>query len=302
MGKTEETGILRNTDGASAVDNRGRRLKSTALVNSMGILAAFGIAFGSLLVMERQLNWEAQALLQGSGLVEIPVQSEALVSQEVGVLETEPALLSDLQLRETVEKFEQETDAYPHEPWAGQLSMEEAMESARSWTEEFLLASIGIEGAALQGYGANCYLWTWQKDVEEGRRDPWLGYWNVWFDTSRGLAVNLTLNAATGQVLYAGLTISRPVEHLDRERLREILSSYADSFGLGGAYVMVGNGSDQWGDDWDFYQNVGEEGVFAAIKASSVVITADDGNMGVEYREIFHINLQLVTDIKKVPY
>lgn len=301
MERTEKAGTLRDTDGAPAADNRKRRPKLTILVDSMGILAAFGIAFGGLWLMERQLNRETQALLRGSGLVEIPVQSEALVSQEVNALEIEPAMLTDLQLRETVEKFEQETDAYPHEPWEGQLSMEEAMETARSWTEEFLLASIGIEDAALQGYGANCYLWTWQKDVEEGRRDPWLGYWNVWIDTNRGLVVNLTLNAATGQVLYAGLTISQPVEYLDRERLEGILSSYADSFGLGGTYVMAGNGSDRWEDGWDLYQNVGEEGVFAAVKTSSVVIADDDGDMGAGYREIFHIDLQLVTDIKGVP-
>lgn len=288
MGKAECTQGQKRYFGAFA------RKAGEIFENSVGILLAFGIAFGELFLVQSRLVQEEAELLQGGGMIEIQVQPEAAPAQEIGETETVRAMLTDAQLYRVVEKLEREVEAYPHEPWEGQLSMAEAVAGGKEWIEGFLLPSIGINDIKLSEYSINCYLWAWQSDVEAGDRDPVLSYWKLWFH-SQGLGVDITLNAATGQVLDAAVSCSSAlVEYQDPDdsQVKGLLYAFADSFGLEGRYMVYDVDA---GSGWSMYEGIGEEGVFVAAKAYTVAVSMGDGGYG-EYSEIFHIDLRLGTE------
>lgn len=273
------------------------KLAGSLLLNGAGILAAFGVAFGGLFLVQASLAREADVLLRSGGMVEVPVQQESMTSWEAGQVEVVPDQLTQEELKLAVEKLERETEACPHEPWPGQLTLVEAIECGREWTESFLLPHLGMEDYLLPEYSANCYLWAWQSDVEAGEENPVFSYWNVWMSV-RGLEIDLTLNAVTGQVLRVVLTAGGqvPVEYQGKDKLAALLADYADSFGLGGHYRIL-DGTDIMASGWQMQQSVGE-GIYASVETSSVAIAVSsaDGLYSGESTEIFQLDLRLQTE------
>lgn len=273
------------------------KLAGSLLLNGAGILADFGVAFGGLFLVQASLAREANVLLRSGGMVEVPVQQESMTSWEAGQVEVVPARLTQEELKLAVEKLERETEACPHEPWPGQLTLVEAIECGREWTEGFLLPHLGMEDYLLPEYNANCYLWAWQSDVEAGEENPVFSYWNVWMSVG-GLEIGLTLNAVTGQVLRVVLTTGGqvPVEYQGKDKLAALLADYADSFGLGGHYRIL-DVTDIMASGWQMQQSVGE-GIYASMETSSVVIAAsgENGHYSGESTEIFHLDLRLQTE------
>ena len=273
------------------------KLAGSLLLNGAGILAAFGVAFGGLFLVQASLAREANVLLRSGGMVEVPVQQESMTSWEAGQVEVVPARLTQEELKLAVEKLERETEACPHEPWPGQLTLVEAIECGREWMESFLLPHLGMEEYQMPEYNSNCYLWAWQSDVEAGEQNPVFSYWNVW-TTAGGLEIDLTLNAVTGQVLRAVLTTGgrMPVEYRGKDKLAALLADYADSFGLGGHYRIL-DGTDTMASGWQMQQSVGE-GIYAAMETSSVMLAVStaDGHYSGENTEIFQLDLRLRTE------
>ena len=86
--------------------------------NSLGLLSAFGIAFGGLFLVHHRLVREENAILDRGGRVEVLVQSEAVAAQEAGEEISVQAPLTESQLYRVVEKLETEREgAVPQEPW-----------------------------------------------------------------------------------------------------------------------------------------------------------------------------------------
>lgn len=277
-------------------DRQGSRISGAGslLANGAGILAALGIGFGGLFLVQNILSGEAEKLLHSGGRVEIPVQGETMTTWETQDVEAVQALLTGEELRQVVERLEKGTDPWPHEPWQGQMSMAEAMECGRDWTENFLMPHLGMADYTLQEVTANCYLWNWQADVESGEGNPLFGCWSVWLYVP-DLTVALTLNGVTGQVLQATVSISgqMPVEYQEKDGIMTLLTDYGDSFGLGGSYVMLN--SEMAADGWEMRQTVGEEGVYASVRTSTIAIADIYGDMeGVS--EIFTVELGLGTE------
>ena len=230
------------------------------LTNSLGILFAFGIAFGGLFLVYHRLVREENEFLNEGSRMEVLVQSEAVPVQDTGEEEVVQALLTESQLRRVVEKWETETGAVPHEPWENQLSLAEAAACGREWVENFLLPNIGIEDYKLTEYSADCSLWAWRTDVEEGATDPEYSYWTVFMD-ARDLTVRLILNAVTGQVLSA--------------------------------YILYMEGEEN--ELWVLSRN-GSEGIHASMKTNSfVIVSAENRYAQSEPVELFTIDLKMGT-------
>lgn len=262
--------------------------------NSMGILFAFGIAFGGLFLVYHGLLREENALLNGGGRVEVLVQSEALQAQDSGEEEVMPATLTESQLYRVVEKLAEESGTVPHEPWDNQLSLAEAAACGRGWVENFLLPNMGVNDFELTEYSVNCSLWAWRADVEAGATAPEYSYWTVCMDAGDDLTVRLILNAVTGQVLWAYTSSSLLVEYQEEDKVQELLYAYAGSFGMEEKYILYVDGEE---NELRALSRNGSAGIHASVKTSNIaLVSAERGYAQSEPMELFTIELKLGTD------
>lgn len=273
-------------DALAPLRGRGR-----GLANVLGLFAAFGIAFGGLLLVQKLLIREEEALMRSGGMVEVAVQEPETGWECESARETEKAFLTAEELVGIVSMLGEGADAYLHEPFPGQLSMTEAMECGREWLEDFLAPRLGAEEYIPQEYKISCYLMAFREGDGALADKDTLSYWMMTYE-ARDMKAELMLNAVTGQVLDASAYCYFPMEFKEDGGLRELLGDYADSFGLEGRYAVVGT------DDWDgeggmlMFRDIGDTGVYAVAKASSTVLSLSETNPGY-IREVYHLRLYL---------
>ncbi len=210
-------------------------------VNFSGILLAFAIAFGGIFALWSRLERERAELLSGGGQVEIPVRNQSMASQTMGVVDVEVKVadLTGEELLQAISCLESTSEKYAREPMPGQLSMTEAVQSAMGWLEGFFLSHLGREEAIPKEYQLSCYLWA-ESDKEKGGEwaDLLSGYWEVSLSGEEMESV-LFLNAVTGQVLKAWISLPFPGgEWPDKDSLSLLLEDYADSLGIETHYVI----------------------------------------------------------------
>lgn len=251
---------------------RTKTEKRSRLADLLGILAAIAIAFGGLALVEVRLAAEEDRILDAGGEMRIiQVQTQKMEAQDV-----DEAAVRQEELAQAVECLKRGGDRHLHEPQAGQLSMAQAVDCGKGWMEEFLLPRLGLEpdeGGEAREYKVGCFLWARE---EESGEAPWLSYWAVELNAA-GIDGMLILNAATGQVMSAAVTVSHPIEYQDRDRIDTLLDDYADSFGIVSSYSTVGRydlGTKS------FRKSLGNGEMSAVIDISSVVMTSADNAAG----------------------
>ncbi len=256
---------------------RTKTEKRSRLADLLGILAAIAIAFGGLALVEVRLAAEEDRILDAGGEMRIiQVQTQKMEAQDVDEAAVRQAELTQEELAQAVECLKRGGDRHLHEPQAGQLSMAQAVDCGKGWMEEFLLPRLGLEpdeGGEAREYKVGCFLWARE---EESGEAPWLSYWAVELNAA-GIDGMLILNAATGQVMSAAVTVSHPIEYQDRDRIDTLLDDYADSFGIVSSYSTVGRydlGTKS------FRKSLGNGEVSAVIDISSVVMTSADNAAG----------------------
>lgn len=270
-------------------------VKGNGLVNIMGIVLAFGFAFGGLFLVQNMLMEEKGNLLRSGGMIEISGQD--LEEEAVKIVETdaEKLLLTEEELIQAVENMQNlEHDAYPHEPLPGQMSMVEAIECGRKWLEDFLMPHLGAEDYIPQGYMITSYLVAPWEDDEDGMEKQLRSYWMVAL-AGEDVEVELVLNAVTGQMLGTSVECHFPAECLEKEKLAELLEDYVESFGLEGECGVVC--SEKYAEQTGallMLQSVGNGEVFANMRTSGVVVTATGIQ---EYRDTFYVRLWLGTEV-----
>nr|WP_300659116.1 hypothetical protein [uncultured Acetatifactor sp.] len=256
---------------------RTKTEKRSRLADLLGILAAIAIAFGGLALVEVRLAAEEDRILDAGGEMRIiQVQTQKMEAQDVDEAAVRQAELTQEELAQAVECLKRGGDRHLHEPQAGQLSMAQAVDCGKGWMEEFLLPRLGLEpdeGGEAREYKVGCFLWARE---EESGEAPWLSYWAVELNAA-GIDGMLILNAATGQVMSAAVTVSHPIEYQDRDRIDTLLDDYADSFGIVSSYSTVGRydlGTKS------FRKSLGNGEMSAVIDISSVVMTSADNAAG----------------------
>lgn len=261
------------------------------LINLLGILTAFGIAFGGLFLVQSGLDREQERLLAGSGLMELP-RTGTFEAAEAGDVSL-GRLLTEEELEQVRGVLETPGETVPHEPLSGQLSMIQAIECGRTWLEDFFLPHLGINDVPLQECKVNCYLWAPEAPGTETELLPWLSCWTVSL-SSRHVEAVLILSAVSGQILEASVNCPSPVEYQEREMLMTLLGDFASSFGMNDDYCIVYSGETESGaKKLPWYQSVGTRGTFAAIQAASIATSADTDTGVTVYTEQFSIHLYL---------
>lgn len=269
------------------------RGKWDRIADVLGILSAFGIAFGGLFMVRHMLAEEEKALLQGGGMIAF-ADREWEENGWVEVVEkTSEVNLTLEELGRIVGKLaEEDAQAYPHEPLQGQLSMAEAIGCGRGWLEEFLVPRLGAQEYLTSEYRASCYLMSFQGDgVEE---EEALGYWMVALSGENVEAV-LLLSAVSGQVLDASIGCFFPVDSVGKEELSALLEDYAESFGVEGRYVIVSSDELTEAGDVLMFRNIGDSDIFATIKTGTFSVSPSASLAG--SREVFQLRLYLCRNI-----
>lgn len=256
------------------------RGKKGLLADLLGILAAVAIAFGGLALVQGRLETEEDRLLEEGGEIKVQIQAQKMASQTVGEVETQQAELTQAELAQAVEYLEQGGDRYLHEPQAGQLSMAQAVDCGKEWMEGFLLPRLGagpdVTGEARE-YKVGCFLWAREENSLEGPAEaPWLSYWSVELN-SPDVDGMLILNAVTGQVMSAAVTVSCPIEYQKQGRIETLLEDYADSFGIVTSYSIIGEYHPGVNS---FHQSRGNGEMSAVIDVSSIVMTSGETGSG----------------------
>jgi len=197
-----------------------RKYKYTVISLMFAVL----FIFGSMTAMNYMLKVRETQLLTERGRVEVesPVRGwegwgngdENAVSGDIG---GESHVLTTKQVEETIKSWNNRTGVILHDPVAGQISMEEAIENGEGWLaemgigEEMDAASFSI--SAQLGVGG-------QKEDTGERLEAYFSFWTVTY-SNQSMSAILYLNAVTGKVwgaeikLYAELP-GKPCD----ERLR----------------------------------------------------------------------------------
>lgn len=267
---------------------------SGAFLNSCGVLSALILAFVGFFLVQDGLTREQEKLLRSGGLVELP--QTGTVGEEMS--DASIGQLSEEELLQLVKSMEQKGEVRPHEPVQGQLTMAQAMERAMAWLEETLFPRFGLSDALGGEYKATCFLWSPEAVGQDLGAAPWLGCWMVSV-SSQDVDIALKLSAVSGQILDASVSCSAPVSY-EGSDIRTLLGEYADSFGLEGDDVWISGGeTDAAAKKMPLYQSIGTKGIYAAIRADSMVVsTSEEGERNPLSREFFSLHLYLCSEVQ----
>ena len=263
-----------------------------AAVNLTGILSAFAIALGGLLLVQSRLKLEQERLLEGGGLVELP---QTGTSDPAGSVEVPPyGFLPEDDLLQVVHSLVQKEEIKPHEPLEGQLTMLQAIDCGKNWLEEFFLPYFTSCDLSANEYWIDCYLWTPETAGADPETSPWLSCWTVSL-SSQKIDASLTLSAVSGQILDASISCSVPFSLQDRTDLPTLLEGYAASLGLETDDSLISIEDKDCGDNEALYfQSIGSRGIYAAIKTKNLFYSFTDTNTDTPvYMDRFSIRLYL---------
>lgn len=190
----------------------------------ISLMFAVLFIFGSMTAMNYILRAREMQLLTESGRVEIesPVREwegwgmgdENVVS---GDTDGEGYILTTNQVEEAVKSWNNRTAVTLHDPVAGQISMEEAIENGKRWLVEM---EIGEEkGAASFSISAELGVGGQKQDAGE-RLEAYFSFWTVTY-SNQSMSAILYLNAVTGKVWGAEITLYEELpQKLQDDRLQ----------------------------------------------------------------------------------
>jgi len=217
----------------------------------MGIILSFVIAIGGWVLTSTLIDMRSDALLSASGITlmnapdarlpESSISSTAVDDPNVEApmlpdyaQNTDGPTLSENEIISIIKNLESPTIERLHEPSAGQITMEQAIESGQAWCSVF--SESGIIPAELfnwEDMRINAYLsQRLPLDQSEQFLNPIYSYWTVTY-SSVYMDTNLDINAVTGKVLKANIALhSYPQTALYPNAIKNVLVRFIDDLGL----------------------------------------------------------------------
>ncbi len=249
----------------------------------VSLMFAVLFIFGSMKVMNSILMIREMQLLTESGIVEMesPVQEWegwGNVNENVmsGDIDDKRYSLTADQIEEVVKSWNNRSEVTLHDPVAGQISMEEAIESGERWMvemeirEEMDAAPFSI--SAELGVGV-------KKEEAEGRMEAYFSFWTVTY-SNQSMNVILYLNAVTGKVWGAEISLR---EDLLGKKSVDRLRRFVELAGL------------QVSDDDSIVIDSGETRTEVAIKESRLYAQEHSYSMSIGFDNSFkYITYQLL--------
>jgi hypothetical protein len=197
--------------------------KYTLLTVFLAVVFIFGSMTGMKLILqirERQLLTES-----GSIAMETPVRSWQTADNKEGeeenaIAEKESYTLTTEQMEEVINGWNQRTGVTVHSPVNGQISMEDAIETAQQW-----LAEMGMNDNEQErdtdAASMSAVLGVATQEIVEGvQLEPYYSFWTVQMQ-SDSIKAEIYINAVTGKVWGAEITLyEEMIEKWHDNRLR----------------------------------------------------------------------------------
>jgi hypothetical protein len=197
--------------------------KYTLLTVFLAVVFIFGSMTGMKLILqirERQLLTES-----GSIVMETPVRSWQTADNEEGeeenaVVGKETDTLTTEQMEEVINGWNQRTGVTVHSPVNGQISMEDAIETAQQW-----LAEMGMNDKEQEretdAASMSAVLGVATQEIVEGvQLEPYYSFWTVQMQND-SIKADIYINAVTGKVWGAEITLEEDIlEKMSYEQVR----------------------------------------------------------------------------------
>ncbi len=180
----------------------------------LGMLLSISLALGGWQVVGRMLEIKERELIspeesrsistmEGSG-EEIAIKEE----QRTDGMVIRP-ILPEKEIAKIIESWDSDKPEHPHDPWSGQLKLEDAIRTGEAWLK-VLGQEIGIPVTAQPSPLVNAYLCNKEtdKNISEDRY-PYYSYWWVTFSGEEG-QVSFKINAMTGEAWYIKVHPAQP--------------------------------------------------------------------------------------------
>ena len=244
----------------------------------ISLMFAVLFIFGSMTAMNYILRVRETQLLTESGRAEVesPVREwegwgigdEIVVS---GDTDGERYVLTTNQVEEAVKSWNNRTAVTLHDPVAGQITMEEAIENGERWLIEM---EIGKEkDAASFSISAELGVGGQKQDTGE-RLEAYFSFWTVTY-SNQSMSAILYLNAVTGKVWGAEITL---YEELPKKLQDDRLQLFVELAGL------------QVSDD-SVVTDSGETRSEIAIKESQLYAQEHSYSMSIGYENSYELTI-----------
>lgn len=182
--------------------------------------------------------------------------------------------LTEREIGEILTVWEMGGKEMPHEPRAGQLDMEQAIDVGKDWTAA--MSEQGILPPDLAGGDFdNVSAKLLSRETQTVQDEIMLSYWSVQF-TKGDTAIQLIIHAVCGEIWRAEITVRG-----DDNKLSE----YKDEELVRYAFPFIEGGKEQVKIENITYQSLGEGIVYAAVMRSFTVVGEEE--------PLLHVNLWL---------
>lgn len=199
------------------------------------LLLSLCIAAGGLCILRVGLEKEEESMLSRSGTMEQKSGSEKEGGEGSGeVRYTESDIsLSKEELYQVLKNHEDSEILYPHEPYYGQLPMDEAVERGKEWMEN-LKKETGLFPSLWEKTGKKVSAILSRPGGEEEMvldSNRIFSYWYLDFD-GENFGVSLDMNAVTGQILRMQLDIEEEDLEIQEQDMEKLTKFFVSQFEL----------------------------------------------------------------------
>ncbi len=236
-----------------------------------GIFLGFVIAISGLFLLQNMIQTKGNFLLSQTGsVIAIPLKDE---DGETDVVAQKT--LSETELLQVLQSMESNQEEQPHEPMQGQITMEEAIEDAKIWLDNFCTQYLGEESPVFIKVSPKLCIRQKEKIIDSSSTMI-NSYWTVALETDE-INAEIVINAVTTQVLSVSLSSSNATKDFSKLNVEQLLNDYISFSHLNkiGAIKMTGG---------YMYKKVTDGGIYAVIKTGSIIAMNKEGSQnGYEY-------------------
>jgi len=204
------------------------------ILTAIAVVFSLLIVFGGWLLTNELLDRQHLSLVNTVHSVSVKEPPEA----ELGAVPTK-VTLSTREIANILKVWQSSQRQHYHDPYDGQLTMEEAINAANSGVSYFCEnGALPKEILASDFTQTSAFLY----DVQVTRQapagvspapDPAYSFWSVSL-SNRDVAVNLTLNAQTGRIWLADISSSSQGVDFNGQKALDVLKQYEAYLGLSG--------------------------------------------------------------------
>lgn len=252
-----------------------------------GIFLAFVIAIGGLFVMRGMIYKRGDILLSENGSVKA---APSVDDAKGNTGDVEQTTLSQVEIIQVLHSLESNETEQPHGIMQGQISMENAINQAKEWTNNFFAVHLAEKPTDTLNYiKINSKLCIKQNSKIVGNSSEVRNsYWTVILETDK-IRTEIVMNALTAQVFRATASSSSAAYDFSKIDVDRLLEDYISSFHINQSEISYEIGG-------YVYREIEENELYSVTKTGSIIVANKDGNKnGYEFEN--DLTLYLTTEL-----